>query len=86
MNIHEAAKLAIDVQDACNLSGVVRSFAKITEVLWEEARSLKLGTKFVNEHPISVLFASKIASLTGCEQPMLFSQAYGVCKDLSEEP
>jgi len=31
-------KRVLDVQDACNLSGVVHSFADIIEKVWEEAR------------------------------------------------
>lgn len=65
MTIQEAAKLALDVQDACNLSGVVRSFAEVTEVLWSEARAQNAGTDFVNRHPITRLFADKLVSLSG---------------------
>ena len=66
-------------QNACNLSGVVRSFARVTEILWELSRrqSPQSGNmEDVNRHPVSVYFASKIASLTGCEDFETFSIAF----------
>jgi hypothetical protein len=56
---------AIQVQNACNLSGVVRSFSAITERLWQLANENNKGTEWVNQHRVSRLFASKIQSLTG---------------------
>ena len=57
-------KKAIDVQDACNLSGVVKSFSLMMGKIWEEARSQSKGTDWVNTHPIAVLFAEKCVHLT----------------------
>jgi hypothetical protein len=66
MNIQEAAKTAIEVQDACNLSGVLASFQRIvSDVLWPEAHKQKAGTEFVNKHAIATLFLSKLCSLNG---------------------
>lgn len=56
---------AMEVGSACNLSGVVRSFAAVTERLWNEARAQQKGTAWVNRHPISVMYAEAIAGLTG---------------------
>jgi hypothetical protein len=67
MTIQQLAQQALDVQDACNLSGVVSSFAKGMDVIWSEARRLNHGTDWVNKHPISVLFADKIAHLSGTQ-------------------
>ena len=64
-NLQQAAQCALDVQTACNLSGVVRAFAAITETLWDEARKGGRGTDFVNTHPISRLFAEQISHLSG---------------------
>jgi hypothetical protein len=50
---------ALDVQDACNLSGVVHSLARILPRIREEVQS----TGLVNEHPIVVLYVDKLASL-----------------------
>jgi len=85
MTIQQAAQTALDVQDACNLSGVVQSFAKIlTETLWPEARRINEGTDWVNRHPISQLFASKIEDLTRVNyETMTFSRACDACTALA---
>ena len=56
---------AIQVQDACNLSGVANSMGEAMSDLWAMARALGKGTDWVNNHPICRLYASKIAHLTG---------------------
>jgi hypothetical protein len=67
---------ALDVQDACNLSGVVNSFSSALSKIWEECRKVDgRGTKWVNEHPISILYSSKIASLSGSEVSARFSRS-----------
>jgi len=64
MTYQQAAQTAIDVQDASNLSGVVKSLAgPVMDALWEESRRIGKGTKWINEHPIVTLFLSKLASL-----------------------
>lgn len=83
MTIQQAAQEAIDVQDACNLSGVVHSFSRIIkEALWEEARKQGKGTEWVNQHPIAKMFAEKIAQLSRMDE---FGDAYDDCKKLSED-
>lgn len=90
MNIQQAAQAALDAQSACNLSGIVHSFSKIaTDVLWPIARAEGKGTDFVNGHPISVLFADKIAALAGVqgittESMAAYSAAYTACKRIAE--
>jgi hypothetical protein len=71
------AKDAMMVQDACNLSGVVHSFSEFMRFLSAQ----NLGTDAKNSHPISVLFASKIASLTQCDS--VISQAWDACQKLT---
>jgi hypothetical protein len=71
---------ALDVQSACNLSGVVRSFADIMPKIWDEARKQGKGTEWVNNHPICRLFAEQIAFLAG---GMGYSQAHKDCKECS---
>lgn len=71
----EHYKMAMDSQNACNLSGIVKAFAQVTEELWKEAHHYKLGTDFVNQHPISRLFAEQIAHLAGAG-PTYNSQTY----------
>lgn len=53
------------IQDACNLSGVVRAFNAATNHLWQWAHYYGAGTAFVNTHQVSKLYASKIIQLTG---------------------
>jgi hypothetical protein len=66
--LQEAAQTALDVQDAVNLAGVLRSFNEIvTDVIWPEANRLGQGTDYVNTHPIVTLFLHKLASLNHSE-------------------
>ncbi len=72
----EMAEEGLAVQDACNLSGVVHSFSRIiTEVRNRLEAEGKGGTHNVNTHPVCVIFANKIASLTG-QNGSDFSEAY----------
>lgn len=68
---------AIEVQNASNLSEVLKSWARAIDTIWEEIHAAKGGTDTFNNHPVNVLFASKVNSLTGYEQN--FSRAYEVC-------
>jgi DTW domain-containing protein YfiP len=64
MDIREAAQTALDVQNACNLSGVLASFHHVViDALWPEARRLNKGTEWVNNHPICTLFLDKLSDL-----------------------
>lgn len=65
MTYQEAAKRALDCQDACNLSGVVTTFYCAMMALWDEALRTGQGTEWVNHHPIAILFMDKCASLGG---------------------
>lgn len=71
---------ALDVQNACNLSGVLFSFARHMQTLCD----LGLDTDAKNAHPVSILFSSKIASLTGSEGLDTFSEAYQVATEGSQ--
>ena len=61
--IQELANEAISVQDACNLSGVVHSFARTMSDLCD----LVPDTDERNNNPIAILWSDKIASLTGTQ-------------------
>jgi len=63
--IKELAKEAYDVQNACNLSGVVISFSRAIADLKEMPDCQ--GSDWVHSHPVTVLYADKIASLTGIQ-------------------
>lgn len=62
MTIQQMAQFALSVQNACNLSGVVRAFGEITDSMRIEH---KMDTHTCNYHPVSQLFACKIADLAG---------------------
>ena len=69
-------KEALDIQGACNLSGVVFAFAEIMHIICDEARAQGQGTNWKNQHSICVLFADKIASLTQCNEEWAYTNAY----------
>ncbi len=61
----DLAREALNVQDACNLSGVVHGFSRsITRLRALLEADGKAGTHAVNTHPICMLWSDKIASLT----------------------
>lgn len=76
---------AILVQDACNLSGIVHAWHEVVSKIWEEANVKGKGTDWVNTHPINVLFANKIYSLTHShvddDSLSAFAYAYGICQE-----
>lgn len=79
---------AIDIQDACNLSGVVHEFSRMMKKIWEEAQmnsNKGYGTEWVNQHPIAVLFAEKVLHLTtGQTIPgTAINAAWSFCEDHS---
>jgi len=76
---------AVHAQDACNLSGIVISFASVVKKIWAEARAIEKGTDWVNTHPICVLYASKIGSLAHSEDYDAYSKAYDFCKTEAEK-
>lgn len=83
--LKDLAKEAIDVQNACNLSGVVLSWGR---AILRLRAILNAGTQETNEHPINQLWADKVAQLTGTQyEPMsVVSCAYDkVCKLLEKE-
>jgi hypothetical protein len=70
-------KEAVEVQNACNLSGVIKAWARAVDAIWVDVRADNGGTDAFNNHPVNVLFASKVHSLTGYEQQ--FTKAYEEC-------
>jgi len=86
--IQDLAKEALQVQDACNLSGVVHGFSRAITELREILRTTggDLSTDAVNTHPICKMWASKIHDLTrmGFGDADSFSDAFYQCSNLSE--
>lgn len=70
---------ALTVQGACNLSGVVFSFAEHMQTLCD----MGLDTDEKNSHPVSVLFADKIADMTGRGKG--YSEAHHIATEKSAE-
>ena len=73
---------ALAVQDACNLSGVVKSFSRLLDEIWEEVRLTNGGTNEVNEHPVCILFCDKMAQLAGLQSTLgghVIEKAYEFC-------
>ena len=82
MELRDMAKMAIQVQEACNATGVAQSFAKIMIALGE----LTNGTDERNTHPVAILFTYKLAALSG-QEPInspVYDQAYAQCLRLAE--
>lgn len=82
LTLTHMAQTALDVQSACNLSGVVRSFAEITAAL----RASGLDTPTTNTHPICRLFAEQILHLTGggSGDTASYETAYVACTTLAK--
>ena len=87
LTLREAAQAALQMQDACNLSGLVHDFPNLLRPVWDEAHRLSQGTDYVNTHPIIVMVISKLCDLTrytyGSEQDN-FKKAYEACKLLAK--
>lgn len=77
-SIRHLMQQALQVQDACNLSGVLYSWAEAMRELRD--MDPDHDTEFYNTHPLNVLYASKVSSLTGCE--INFADAYKKAQDL----
>lgn len=63
--VREMAIEAVQVQDACNLAGVVHGLARVVSQL-HDSKEYK-GTTWVNHHPIVQAWVDKLASLSGVQ-------------------
>jgi hypothetical protein len=84
----QLAQRALDVQSACNLSGIIHAFSSdvtdLRALLKEQA-----STESVNKHPMCVLYSTQIAYLTGtsgvgCENAKAYSDAYAWAEDTAK--
>lgn len=77
-----ACKNAIEVQDACNFSGVLRSFAEDMEAVREHLRaegaysSLAFAT-----HPVALMYLDKLADLQRRPDHDELYVAFKACRD-----
>ena len=75
------ASEATRVQDACNLCGVAQSFARAMIALHDLPQCK--GTEWLNNHPVTVLYVDKLASLSGIQNsgsPVY--EAYETCQNV----
>ncbi len=81
----ELAKDALAVQDACNLSGLVFSLAKVMQALCDHPRNA--GTDWRNHHPVLVLWLSKLQSLNTRDTSDVgyFARAYDLCSEVADK-
>ena len=63
-NLKQLAQDALDVQNACSLLAVVNSFSKAVSDLREAVSG---STDVINNHPITIVWVDKLASLTGTQ-------------------
>lgn len=86
MTMKEAAQKTLDVQNACNLSGVAHSFSEIMTFLTNEMIENGHGGDWKNGHPIAKLWIDKMASLAGIQNTTWeFYTAYTEVSRLAEE-
>jgi hypothetical protein len=74
---------ALDVQTACNASGVINSLSRLMPAIWDEARQSGQGTDYVNRHPIVILYLNQLVWLAtaDCISPSAFYAAQKVCEE-----
>lgn len=80
--LKELAADALQVQNASNLVGVTRSFAQVMLDLREAVPGA--STNDLNTHPIAILWADKISSLTATNDSMDIMRAYEWAKEQSK--
>jgi len=72
---------ALDVQDACNLSGVVLQFAIDMQTIWDNEPGL--STEDRNTHPVVMMYVDKLASLT--HRDLVGATGYHYAKRMCEQ-
>lgn len=92
MTLQEAARDALQVQDACNVSGVVHGFARAMEAVMDDCRngyacmSGITGTDAARHHPVTVLFMDKLNDMCGRELSQIeYCEAYEKCSKMAGE-
>ena len=83
----KAARNALAVQSACNLSGVILSMAEDCKEI--SRLGFEKGTDWKNSHPVFILYAVQIAHLTHSgtalmSTPDRYSKASDICKEAAK--
>ena len=86
---------AMNVQDACNMSGILWSYQRmLTEILEQDAPKVRGTGYFMNEwfafHPVLVLYQSKIMDLGKLFEATVgdanYANAYALVKTIAQYP
>ncbi len=73
----KACKNAIDVQDACNFSGVLLSFARDMEAVRDHMRAEgTYGSEAFATHPVAIAYIDKLSDLQRRPDSMDVSRAF----------
>lgn len=80
MTIQQIAQLAINAQNAVNLSGLVLSWASWQTTIRAHANSVGIAP---NLHPVNVIMADKVRDLTLNFNALVYSDAYTACQELA---
>jgi hypothetical protein len=56
---------ALDIQDACNISGLLRDLPRVLDAVHGDAHARGQGTDYVNTHPLLRLWLDKCCALAG---------------------
>lgn len=67
LTLQQAAQQALQVQDACNFSGVLNS---LNEIMQNTLMPQSKGSRWAASHPITVLFMLKLAELGGWDSTL----------------
>lgn len=79
----QTAQAAMDIQDACNLRGVLSAATDMARFIGADGGNPAMKA---DKAPELVLMVSKIASLVECEGPSMdeFSKAWAACEALAK--
>lgn len=84
-SVPQLAQDALDIQNACNLSGVAHAFSGAMSALWTHAHAAGMGTEWINTHPITIAYVSKLVSLARCEEINTQLDAFNACEDIVKD-
>lgn len=76
----EHMQAAINAGNAVNLGAVVHRFKAWIDYAQKESHVNGLGTEWVNNHPISILFTQALGNINHANSTEIFSEAYESCQ------
>lgn len=78
-----ACKNSLDVQDACNISGVLHSF--LEDLAAVRAHPGNSGTDWIRRHPVVVLYVDKLFDMVGRPEYTDYAHAHDYCRDVLDQ-